>query len=398
MALPLAGIRVLDVATIVAGPFGAAMLADMGADVIKIEAPLGDDSRHLGPRLGMESGTYVGVNRNKRGMVLDLRQPAALEIYYALARRADIVVTNMRPAAKEKLRIDYENTRQHNVQIIYISVSTFGQAGPYSHRPGIDPVAQAMTGLMSVTGERGGGPVKAGSPVADATVSAYVAYGAMVALWARERQGIGQHLEVALLDSLFHLQAPLLGRYFLTGDIPPRVGNSSPDYGPYNTYVSRDGVPIQIACFSDKWFQNFCQAVERESLATDARFITNDKRMQHVAVLDALMQESCAQYDAVELLRRLDAADVIHGPVLSYAETVEDAQLQHNQMVQAVEHAHLGTLRTHGLPIKLHATPGAVRMASPTLGQHTEDILGELGYSQADIAALHASRAITPRV
>jgi crotonobetainyl-CoA:carnitine CoA-transferase CaiB-like acyl-CoA transferase len=398
MALPLQGIRVLDMATIVAGPFGTTMLADMGADVIKIEAPFGDDCRYLGPRLGIDSGTYVGVNRNKRGIVLDLRQPQALEIYYQLACSADIIVTNMRRAAKEKLKVDYDSTRQHNPQIIYVSVSTFGQSGPYSHRPGIDPVAQAMTGLMYVTGEPGGLPIKAGPAVADATTSAYVAYGAMVALWTRQQQGIGQHLEVCLLDSLFHLQAPLLGRYFLTGDIPPRVGNGSPDYGPYNTYVSREGTPIQVACFRDKWFRNFCQAVDRPELMHDERFVTNDRRMENADALQALMQAACSQYDTAELLRRLEAADVIHGPVLSYAQAIGDAQLQHNGMVQEVEHANVGRLRTHGLPIKLHATPGAVRQAPPALGQHTEEVLQELGYSAAQIAALQDAGAITPRL
>lgn len=398
MALPLQGIRVLDMATIVAGPFGAAMMADMGADVIKIEAPFGDDCRYLGPRIGLESGTYVGVNRNKRGMVLDLRKPEALEIYYKLAAGADVIVTNMRRAAKEKLKIDYEHTRQHNPQIIYVSVSTFGQSGPYSHRPGIDPVAQAMSGLMYVTGEATGGPIKAGPAVADATVSAYVAYGAMVALWARQQQGIGQHLEISLLDSLFHLQAPLLGRYFLMDDIPPRVGNGSPDYGPYNTYTSRDGTPIQVACFSDKWFQNFCRAVECQDLIDDERFVSNDKRMENGAQLNDLMQAACAQYDTEELLDRLQAADVIHGPVLSYAQTVQDVQVKHNEMVQEVDHANVGPLRTHGLPIKLHGTPGAVRQAPPTLGQHTQDVLAELGYSAEQIEALQVAGAVTPRV
>ncbi|MEE8304411.1 MAG: CoA transferase [Candidatus Tectomicrobia bacterium] len=398
MALPLEGIRVLDMATIVAGPFGTTMLADMGADVIKIEAPFGDDCRYLGPRIGIDSGTYVGVNRNKRGVVLDLRKPEALEVYYKLACSADIIVTNMRRAAKEKLKVDYESTRQHNPRVIYVSVSTFGQSGPYSHRPGIDPVAQAMSGFMHVTGEPGGRPVKAAPAVADATVSAYVAYGSMVALWARQQQGVGQHLEISLLDSLFHLQAPLLGRYFLTGDIPPRVGNGSPDYGPYNTFVSRDGTPIQVACFSDKWFQNFCQAVDRQELMHDERFITNDKRMEHAEALNALMQAACAQYDAEELLDRLQAADVIHGPVLSYAQTIEDAQLQHNEMVHEVDHANVGPLRTHGLPIKLHTTPGSVRSAPPTLGQHTEEVLQALGYSADQIEALREAGAITPRV
>lgn len=398
MALPLQGIRVLDMATIVAGPFGAAMMADMGADVIKIEAPFGDDCRYLGPRVGLDSGTYVGVNRNKRGMVLDLRQPEGLEIYYQLSSRADVIVTNMRRAAKERLKVDYEHTRQHNAQIIYVSVSTFGQSGPYHHRPGIDPVAQAMSGLMYVTGEAGGRPIKAGPAVADATVSAYVAYGAMVALWARQHQGIGQHLEISLLDSLFHLQAPLLGRYFLMDDIPPRVGNGSPDYGPYNTFTSRDGTPIQVACFSDKWFQNFCRAVNRHDLIDDERFVSNAQRMANSEQLNSLMQAACAQYDTAELLDRLQAADVIHGPVLSYAQTVQDAQILHNEMVQEVAHASVGPLRTHGLPIKLHRTPGAVRQAPPTLGQHTEEVLAELGYSASQIEALRAAGVVTPRV
>jgi formyl-CoA transferase len=180
-------------------------------------------------------------------------------------------------------------------------------------------------------------------------------------------------------------------------DIPPRVGNSSPDYGPYNTYTSRDGTPIQVACFSDKWFRNLCQAVGQEALIDDERFVTNNQRMAHAAELDKLMQEACGQFATQDLLHRLQAADVIHGPVLSYEQTVEDPQIRHNAMVQEVEHANVGSLRTHGLPIKLHTTPGAVRSASPTLGQHTNEILHELGYSADDIAAMHDAGVVTPR-
>ncbi len=208
MALPLEGIRVLDLASILAGPYGATMLADMGADVIKIEPPRGDESRYFGPRVGADSGVFVGINRNKRGLVLDLAQPAGRQVYTRLLKTADVVVENLRPSAKAKLGVDYEASRVHQPQIVYISVSTFGQSGPYSRRPGIDPIAQAMSGFMAVTGERGGEPLKAGPAVADATCAMLVAYAAMVGLWVREKQGVGQQIEVCLVDGLIHLQAP----------------------------------------------------------------------------------------------------------------------------------------------------------------------------------------------
>jgi len=390
MALPLAGIRVLDVASILAGPYGATMLADMGADVIKIEPPRGDECRYFQPRIGMDSAMYVSLNRNKRGIVLDLGQPAGREAYIRLLKTADIVVENLRPAAKAKLGIDYEASRAYQPRLIYISVSTFGQTGPYAHRPGIDPIAQAMSGFMAVTGERGGQPLKAGPAVADATCAMLVAYAAMLGLWVREKQGIGQHIEVCLLDGLIHLQAPYVGRYFLFDEIVPRVGNGSVDYAPYGSFRCRDGQLIQIAVFNQKFWLNFCRALARDELTHDPRFSTNEGRLEHRVELEAIVQRIMLERDASEWLQRLESADVIAGPVFTYRETFQDPQVRHNHMVVEVEHATLGWIKAHGLPVKLDRTPGQVRQAAPILGQHSEAILREAGYTTEEIHELMA--------
>ncbi len=390
MALPLAGIRVLDVASILAGPYGATMLADMGADVIKIEPPRGDESRYFGPRVGIDSGVFVGLNRNKRGLVLDLAQSSGREVYIRLLKTADVVIENLRPAAKVKLGIDYEVSHRHQPQIIYISVSTFGQSGPYSQRPGIDPVAQAMSGFMAVTGDRGGGPLKAGPAVADATCAMLVAYAAMLGLWVRETQGIGQHIEVCLLDGLIHLQAPYVARYFLFDEIVPRVGNSSVDYAPYGTFRCRDGRLIQIAVFNQKFWHHFCRALEHEDLAADVRFATNEGRLAHREELETVVQHILLERVADEWLRRLAEADVIAGPVNTYRETFRDPQVLHNQMIVPANHGALGRINVHGIPVKLTHTPGEVRRAAPTLGQHSREILQEAGYTAEEIQELMA--------
>jgi crotonobetainyl-CoA:carnitine CoA-transferase CaiB-like acyl-CoA transferase len=390
MALPLEGIRVLDLASILAGPYGATMLADMGADVIKIEPPRGDECRHFRPRVGVESAIYVSLNRNKRGLVLDLTHPAGRAVYARLLKSADVVVENLRPAAKAKLGVDYEASRVHQPNIIYISVSAFGQSGPYAHRPGIDPVAQAMSGFMAVTGERGGGPLKAGPAVADATCAMLVAYAAMLGLWVREKQGIGQQIEVCLVDGLIHLQAPYVGRYFLFDEIVPRVGNGSADYAPYGCFRCRDGRLIQIAVFNQKFWLNFCRALEHDELAHDPRFATAEGRLTHREALEAMVQGILLQRDADDWLRRLEAADVIAGPVYTYRETFKDPQVLHNRMLLEVDHATLGRIKTHGLPVKLKRTPGQVRHGAPTLGQHSEAILREIGYTAEEIGQLVA--------
>ena len=388
MALPLGGIRVLDIASMLAGPYGATMLGDMGADVIKIEPPYGDESRTIGPKVENDSGLYVGINRNKRGMVLDLTKPEGKDLYFRLVRTADIIVENLRPQAKAKLGIGYEETCKHNPQIIYISVSAFGQDGPYGGRPGIDPLAQALTGFMSVTGERDGKPIKAGPAIADATCANLVAFAAMVGLWTREQQGIGQQIELCLMDGLIHVQPSQVGQFFLSNYIQPRVGNASPFYAPYGTFTCKDGRDIQIASFNNKFFHNICRAIEREDLTTDPRFETIDSRLEREAELNDIIQAEFAKKDTAEMMRRLTEADVMAAPVNTFHETFADPQVQHNQMAVEVEHARVGKIKVGGIPAKLKKTPGAVRLAPPTLGQHTWEVLQEMGLSSEEVEQL----------
>ena len=394
MALPLAGIRVLDIASMLAGPYGATMLGDMGADVIKIEPPYGDESRAIGPGIENDSGFFVGINRNKRGLVLDLSKPEGREIYFRLVRTADIIVDNLRPQAKAKLGIGYEETRTYNPKIVCISVSAFGQEGPYAGRPGVDPLAQALSGLMSVTGEKDGKPLRTGAAIADATCANLVAYAAMIGLWVREQQGIGQQIEVCLLDGLIHIQPSQVGQLFLLDYLQPRAGNASPFAAPYGTFTCRDGRDIQVVSLNNKFFHNICRAVGREDLITDPRFTTLQDRLSRRDELEVEIQSAVAQIDSEEMMRRLIAADVMAAPVNTHRETFADPQVQHNQMAVEVDHARVGKLKVGGLAVKLEKTPGAVRLAPPILGQHTREVLQELGLSDADMEQLRQAGVI----
>jgi crotonobetainyl-CoA:carnitine CoA-transferase CaiB-like acyl-CoA transferase len=383
----LQGIHVLDAASMMAGPYCATLLGDLGADVIKLEPPNGDETRRIGPRKGTDSGVFVGVNRNKRSVALDLRSEQGKEVLARLVAWADVIVDNLRPAARKKLGLDHESLIAQNPRIISVSLSSFGADGPYAGRPGIDPVAQALSGLMAVTGFGDSGPLKAGPPVGDAVASLLAAFGAMSALWARERTGVGQQVDVSLIDGLIHIQAPYTGQYFLLGTQQPRTGNTIGWYAPYNAYSCSDGRYLHLACYNDKFFQNLCRALGRPELPSDPRFVTNEDRLSHRDELDEIITQFLATMPRQAALDHLWAHDVIVGPVNEYDDVFADPQVIHNQMVVDVKH-HSGPLRVTGVPVHLSETPGAVLLPPPGLGEHTAEVLSELGFSPEFVTRL----------
>jgi crotonobetainyl-CoA:carnitine CoA-transferase CaiB-like acyl-CoA transferase len=378
----LQGVKVLDAASMMAGPYAATLLGDMGAEVIKLEPPLGDETRRIGPRRGNDSGVFVGVNRNKRSVAVDLRTPDGKAVLERLVDWADVIVDNLRPRARRGLGLDYESVHARNPRAVSVSVSTFGSTGPYAGRPGIDPVAQALSGLMAVTGFPGSDPVKAGAPVGDATCSLLAAFGAMTALWARERTGEGQQVEVALIDGLVHIQAPYTGQFFLLDQQQPRTGNSIDWYAPYNAYRCADGRFVHLACYNDKFFANLCAALGHPELVSDERYATNEARLAHRDELDAIIGDFLGARSRPEALEALWSHDVIVGPVNDYAEVFTDPQVLHNEMVVDVAH-HRGPLKVTGVPVRLSQTPGSVRRPPPGLGQHTEEVLREVGLPES---------------
>jgi len=393
MALPLEGIRVLDLASMLAGPYGATMLGDMGADVVKVEPPQGDESRTLGPRVGDDSGLYVGINRNKRSLILDLAKPEGRGVYYRLVKTADIVVENLRADAEQKLGVSYEDTVAHNPRIIYISVSTFGESGPYAGRPGTDPLAQALTGFMSTTGETDGPPLKAGVAVADATCANLVAFAAMVGLWVRQTQGIGQRIELSLIDGLVHLQPGPVGMYAVSNYQAPRVGNGSPFYTPYNTYTCADGREVIIALFSDKWFAKFCQAIGHPELLDKPDIQSGPGRCEHRDQWEPVAAAWFAGRSKAQATDELLTQGLPVGPVQNAADMFADPHPRARQMLPTIEDPIIGPYQMAGAVPRLSASEPQIASA-PRLGEHTETVLQSLGYTRERIAALRQAEGI----
>ncbi len=391
----LDGIRVLDVTQVMAGPFCCLLLGDMGADVIKIEKLNGgDDSRRMAPPfINGESAAFLAMNRNKRSLALDLKQPEGQAIFRQLAAQADIVVENFRPGTMESLGLGYTDLSVGHPELIYCSISGFGQTGPYRERGGFDLVAQGMSGLMSITGHPSQPPVKVGVPLADLNAGMYAAYGVLCAYIHRLRTGQGQWVDTSLLEGGIAYTVWESAMYFATGIVPPPMGSAHRLAAPYQAFGTADGYLTLGAANQASW-EKLCQALERPDLLADPRFVDNPSRATRAVELAAELEQVFVTRSTAEWLERLDAAGIPAGPINDMAAVYADPHVQARQMMVELEHPTAGPVKYIGLPVKLSATPGAIRRPAPTLGQHTEEILGELSLSAAEIAVLRVKRVV----
>ena len=393
---PLDGLLVVDLTRVLSGPYCTMLLGDMGARVIKIEQPgRGDDTRGWGPPFaGEESAYFLSINRNKESLTLDLKQPEGRRILEQLLDRADVVVENFRPGTMDRLGFGYQTVSARWPGIVYCAISGFGQTGPRRDQPGYDAVIQAEAGLMSVTGESDGPALRLGVAIADIVSGMFAAQGIAMALLARARSGRGQLVDIGMLDATAALLTYQAANYFVTGRAPERLGNRHPTIVPYETFEAADGVFV-LAVGNDDLWRRFCGVAELSDLASDPRFVTNRVRVENYDELKPILVDRLRTRTRAEWIAALKSQGVPSGAVRDVADVLNDPQLAAREMIQAVEHATLGSVRALGIPIKLSHTPGTVRTAPPTLGQHTDQILRtDLGLTDAEIARLRATATI----
>ena len=407
MTAPLSHIRVLDLSRVLAGPWAAQTLADLGAEVVKVERPgAGDDTRRWGPPFlpgpdgepTAESAYFLSANRGKKSVAIDLASPRGQALVRGLAERSDVLIENFKVGGLARYGLDYESLREHCPGLVYCSITGFGQTGPYAARGGYDFMIQAMGGLMSLTGERddrpGGGPQKAGLAVSDLFCGMYATVAIQAALAHRERTGEGQYIDLALLDSTVAMLSMMANNYFTSGVAPGRMGNAHPNVAPYQLFPTADG-HIVVAVGNDGQFARLCEAVGRPGLATDRRFAGNADRLANRDALDALLSEALRARGSADWLKLFAERQVPSAPVNGIAEVFADPQVAHRGMKVALPHA-CGVDAAHsGSPMRLSRTPVRYTASAPTLGQHTDDVLsGVLGLSAAEIAELRAAGTI----
>ena len=371
----LEGIRVLDLSRVLAGPYSTMMLADFGADVIKIEAPgVGDDSRAFGPFIGKESAYFMSLNRNKRSMTMNLKREAECELFREMVKHADVVVENYRPGTMEKFGLGYDELKKINPKLIYAACSGFGDSGPYRDKPAYDIIVQAMGGIMSITGEEGGEPTRVGASVGDVMAGMFTAYGVMLAMFHRERTGEGQKVDVGMLDCQVAVLENAIARYVTSGEVPAPLGNRHPSITPFSAFTAQDG-HIIVGAGNDRLWQRLCTLLHRPELIEDPRFVNNGKRTENVKALMTVLNEVFITKTINAWLTELEAAGLPCAPINTVDRIINDPQIKARDMIVEVEHPVAGKLKMPGVPVKLSATPGAVEFHAPLLGQHTEEVL-----------------------
>jgi crotonobetainyl-CoA:carnitine CoA-transferase CaiB-like acyl-CoA transferase len=391
---PLAGYRVLELAHLVAGPVCGLYLADMGADVVKVEAPgAGDASRTAyGTQLDGESAVFLTVNRNKRSVALDLARPEGRAAFERLVARADVVLEAYRGGVAERLGIDWARLSRINPRLVYCSLSAFGPDGPWRDKPGIDMLVQAMGGLMAVMGEHDGPPVLCGAPVLDTIGALMAGQGVLTALLHRERTGEGQRVDVSLLNGTLLAHAARLSIFLATGEEPGRWGSGHPYLVPLQAFQASDGW-VYVAVWVDRLWTPFCEAIERPALATDPRYATRADRLARRAELGTLLATVFHGRTVADWMARLEARDVLCAPVNRYADLPDDPRVQATGMIVEQDHPRAGRFRTLDTPIRFSATPGTIRAPAPALGEHTDAILAEAGLTNEEIEALRKGGA-----
>lgn len=396
MTLALENLVVIDLTQVMAGPSCCQLLGDLGADVIKVEPTgTGDATRSsMGhPMPHGESSAFLAVNRNKRSITIDLKQEEGREAFYRLVRGADVIVENFRPGVTTRLGVDYPALSEINERLIYASISGFGQTGPYAGRPGYDLIAQAMAGVMSVTGTPGGEPAKCGIPIADLSAGLYCAVGILTAVIARQQTGRGQYIDTSLYESALALSIWETAELWSTGHVPEPLGSAHRMSAPYQALRTRDG-HVTVGANNPRLWERLCRVLDREDLMTDPRFGTNPDRMANKKELVAELEAALKERPTAEWVDRLLDAGVPAGPLHDYRQVCEDPHTRAREMVITMQHPAEGEIRGLGIPVKLSDTPGQVRRPAPLLGEHTDEILDRLGYSAAEIEAMRGTGAV----
>jgi CoA:oxalate CoA-transferase len=393
-ARPLEGLTILDFSRVLAGPFCSVLLADVGAEVIKVEPPGGDDYRHIGPFKKGESALFMLVNRGKKSIVVDLKSAGGADLIHELAAVSDVVVENYRPGVAARLGIDYGSLSATNPQLVYASVSGFGQTGPMAERPAYDIVAQALSGMMSITGDAEGPPMRTGEPMGDLCAGLFAAWGIMVALYARDRNGHGSHVDVAMFDTLLSLLPTSLAQLLYAGDEPVRTGNRHPLSSPFGSFEAGDGQVI-IAVANNALFERLANALAMPELVEDPRFVSDEERTRHEPLLRALIEDWARQRSVAEVVSILDKHAVPASPICSVEQAVASAQTAFRRLLCDTDHPLAGGIRMPEQPVHFSGVERGELEPSPLLGEHSDAILSRLlGADSTRIATLRRENII----